>query len=43
MRQYDLLPERSWEIDLEHLESLIDERVKAIVLNNPRYMTHVEP
>lgn len=28
-------PERQWEADLEHLESLIDERTRAIVVNNP--------
>ena len=28
-------PDRSWEVDLDHLESLIDDRTKAIVVNNP--------
>ena len=28
-------PEKQWEIDLEHLESLIDATTKAIVVNNP--------
>jgi tyrosine aminotransferase len=32
---YHLLPEKDWEIDLEHLESLIDENTRAIVVNNP--------
>lgn len=35
VRRYDLLPERQWEIDLPHLESLIDDATAAIVLNNP--------
>ncbi|GFO11259.1 tyrosine aminotransferase [Plakobranchus ocellatus] len=32
---YDLLPERSWEIDLQQLESLIDDSTAAIVVCNP--------
>lgn len=28
-------PDRSWEVDLGHLESLIDDRTKAIIMNNP--------
>ncbi|TMW60612.1 hypothetical protein Poli38472_000654 [Pythium oligandrum] len=32
---YNLLPEKNWEVDLEHLESLIDENTKAILINNP--------
>ena len=28
-------PEKSWEVDLEHMASLIDERTKAIVVVNP--------
>lgn len=32
---YDLMPERDWEIDLTHMESLIDEKTAAIVVNNP--------
>lgn len=35
VRHYDLVPERSWEVDVAHLESLIDDRTKAILLNNP--------
>ncbi|XP_058956402.2 tyrosine aminotransferase [Pocillopora verrucosa] len=35
VRHYNLLPERSWEIDLDHLESLIDDRTRAILVNNP--------
>ncbi|CAN7992065.1 unnamed protein product [Ixodes hexagonus] len=32
---YDLLPERSWEVDLAHLESQIDSQTVAIIVNNP--------
>ena len=28
-------PERSWEVDIDHLESLFDDRTRAIVVNNP--------
>jgi len=34
-RYYKLLPEKGWEIDLELMESLIDSRTVAILLNNP--------
>lgn len=34
-KQYNLLAEKNWSIDLEHLESLIDENTAAIVVNNP--------
>lgn len=34
-KQYNLVAEQDWAIDLEHLESLIDERTAAIVINNP--------
>ena len=34
-RYYNLLPERGWEVDLAHLESLIDDSTIAILLNNP--------
>ena len=34
-RGYNLLPEREWEIDLDHLESLIDDKTRAIVVNSP--------
>ena len=30
-----LQPEKSWEIDLDHLESHIDDRTAAIVVNSP--------
>ncbi|CAF1046446.1 unnamed protein product [Didymodactylos carnosus] len=28
-------PDRNWEIDLKHLESLIDKQTKAVIINNP--------
>lgn len=28
-------PEKSWEIDLEHLESLIDDNTMAVIVCNP--------
>lgn len=34
-RYYRLKPEQGWEVDLEHLESLIDSRTTAILVNNP--------
>jgi len=34
-RRYNLIPERQWEVDLGHLESQIDKRTKAILINNP--------
>lgn len=35
IRHYDLIPERNWEIDLDHLESLIDDKTTAILITNP--------
>ncbi|CAH1114311.1 unnamed protein product, partial [Psylliodes chrysocephalus] len=35
VRYYNLIPENNWEADLDHLESQIDEKTAAIVLNNP--------
>lgn len=32
---YNLNPDRDWEIDLEHMESLIDEKTRAILVNHP--------
>ncbi|KAI8907200.1 pyridoxal phosphate-dependent transferase [Gorgonomyces haynaldii] len=32
---YNLLPEKQWEMDLKHLESLIDSKTKCILINNP--------
>ncbi|CAH1780455.1 unnamed protein product [Owenia fusiformis] len=34
-KQYNLLPERSWEADLDHMESLIDGSTACIVVTNP--------
>lgn len=31
----DLQPEKSWEADLKHLESLIDERTSCLIVTNP--------
>lgn len=35
VKEYDLIPEENWEIDVDHLESLIDLETKAIIVNNP--------
>lgn len=35
LKQYNLLPEQGWQIDLEHLKSQIDSKTKAILVNNP--------
>ncbi|XP_047366850.1 tyrosine aminotransferase [Vespa velutina] len=35
VKTYNLCPERSWEIDLDDLETKIDESTAAIVINNP--------
>ncbi|XP_012683593.1 tyrosine aminotransferase [Clupea harengus] len=35
VKLYDLLPERSWEVDLQDLESLIDDKTTCLVVNNP--------
>uniref|UniRef100_A0A8D0GDS9 Tyrosine aminotransferase n=1 Tax=Sphenodon punctatus TaxID=8508 RepID=A0A8D0GDS9_SPHPU len=32
---YNLLPEKSWEIDLKQLESLVDEKTACLIVNNP--------
>ncbi|KAL7011425.1 hypothetical protein ACKWTF_014259 [Chironomus riparius] len=34
-RSYNLIPERGWEIDLDHLEELVDENTAAIIVTNP--------
>lgn len=34
-KQYNLDPSKDWDIDLKHMESLIDDRTKAILINNP--------
>jgi len=35
VKYYNLLPEKEWEADIEHMESLIDEKTKCIVITNP--------
>lgn len=35
VRYYDLLPEKQWRADLEQLESLIDDKTAALLINNP--------
>ncbi|KAK7151909.1 hypothetical protein R3I94_008293 [Phoxinus phoxinus] len=35
VKQYNLLPEKSWKIDLQHLESLIDDKTACMIVNNP--------
>lgn len=34
-RHYSLDPSNNWEINLDHLENLIDSKTKAILINNP--------
>lgn len=34
-RPYNLNPVRDWDVDLDHMESLIDENTRAIVITNP--------
>jgi len=34
-KEYNLLPENDWQIDLDHMESVIDENTVAILVNNP--------
>lgn len=34
-RRYNLLADKGWEIDLEHMEGLIDDKTACIILNNP--------
>ncbi|KAH9423029.1 hypothetical protein DERP_007621 [Dermatophagoides pteronyssinus] len=35
IKYYNLLPERNWQIDIDDLESKIDENTAAIIYNNP--------
>lgn len=35
VKLYNLLPEKSWKIDLKQLESLIDEKTACVIVNNP--------
>jgi len=34
-KEYNLLPEKNWQVDLKHMEALIDKDTKAILINNP--------
>ena len=34
-RHFNLLPERNWEVDLDAVEALADERTVALVIINP--------
>ena len=34
-KEYDLLPLKGWECDLAHMEAMIDDKTKAILVNNP--------
>ena len=34
-KTYNCIPERNWEIDIEHMETLVDERTKLLVIVNP--------
>lgn len=35
VRYYDLLPEKQWQADLVQLETLIDDKTAALLINNP--------
>ena len=35
VKHYNLNPETNWQVDLQHMRSMIDENTKAIVINNP--------
>eukprot|EP00999_Lentomonas_sp_LEN2_P002718 NODE_591_length_1341_cov_89.591433_g552_i0.p1 GENE.NODE_591_length_1341_cov_89.591433_g552_i0~~NODE_591_length_1341_cov_89.591433_g552_i0.p1 ORF type:complete len:411 (-),score=82.04 NODE_591_length_1341_cov_89.591433_g552_i0:60-1292(-) len=35
VRYYNLVPEKDWEIDLDHVKSLVDDKTTAILVNNP--------
>ncbi|XP_049642366.1 tyrosine aminotransferase [Suncus etruscus] len=35
VKLYNLLPDKSWEIDLKQLESLIDDETACLIINNP--------
>jgi aspartate/methionine/tyrosine aminotransferase len=34
-KEYNLLPEQDWQVDLDHMESMIDTNTVAIMVNNP--------
>lgn len=38
-KAYNLDPNKQWDIDLTHLESLIDDKTRAIIVNNPGKVT----
>ena len=35
IKYYNLLPERQWQIDVQHLEEAVDAKTVAIIYNNP--------
>lgn len=35
VRYYNLLPEKGWEIDLEQLDKLVDDKTAFVLINNP--------
>lgn len=35
VRHYNLIPEKQWEVDLTSVERLIDDKTRAILINNP--------
>ncbi|KAL6507438.1 zinc-finger protein [Orobanche gracilis] len=39
VRSFDLLPDRDWEVDLDGVESLADDKTIAMVIINPGYPT----
>lgn len=41
MKEYNLDCSKNWEIDLDHLESQIDDSTKAILINNPGMFARV--
>jgi len=34
-KEYNLQPEKDWQVDLEHMESMVDDNTVAILINNP--------
>lgn len=39
VRQFDLLPHRDWEVDIDAVEAMADDNTIAMVLVNPAYPT----
>ncbi|KAM3869832.1 tyrosine aminotransferase [Diretmus argenteus] len=35
VKLYNLLPEKSWEVDLQQMESMIDEKTSCVIVTNP--------